>query len=85
MSESSSAYVIRKLRERQDGDRGALKKAAMRAATDLEKACSALNAFLLASIRAGHPDDRGAADSRRQLMASMSEYADWLARVYGRD
>ncbi len=59
-----------------------LKAAALKCARKLDESCSAMNEFMRASFAAGCPDERGAADSRRLLIESMSEYSTYLESVF---
>jgi hypothetical protein len=58
------------------------KDAAIKCARKLDEACTAMNEFMRASFAAGCPDVRGAADSRRLLIESMSEYSTYLSSVF---
>jgi hypothetical protein len=59
-----------------------LKVAALKCARKLDESCTAMNEFMRASFASGCPDERGAADSRRLLIESMSEYSTYLASVF---
>lgn len=70
------------MRNKQDKHAKQLKESALKAAKKLDEACTAMNAFMSACFQAGHPDNRGLADSRRRLVEDMSEYSTHLEAVY---
>lgn len=59
-------------------------KTAIKAAADLDRACSSVNAFLQACRDCGDLRTQQADDSRRSLISIMSEYSTYLNSVFGR-
>lgn len=61
-----------------------VKTTALKVAKKLDEACIAMHAFLSACNKSGHEDNRGIADSRRLLIASMQEYSLYLDSVHNK-